>query len=430
MSPWAVRRLGDLADESGGEIRTGPFGSQLHRHDYTHSPDGIPVVMPVNMIDGRINAAGIARVTTDKSIEMSAHITHIGDVLLSRRGDIGRYCLVDALTAGALCGTGSLRVSIQRSKLMPEYLCFFLRTPLGLHQLQGKAVGSTMPNINASIVRSLEIPVPPLPDQRKVAAILSAYDDLIENNKRRINLLEEMAQRIYREWFVDFRYPGHEDVPLGDSELGPIPEGWSVAPVGSVTQVLGGGTPSKKVVEYWEPGTITWFTPTDLTSAAAMFMSESRMSISERGLAKSSARLFPAGSVMMTSRATIGVVSLSTGPAATNQGFITCLVGDLVGTYHLYFWLIDQREVVASLASGATFKEINKATFRNIPFLAGVRKVERLFEDRIEPIGGEILNLLRAQRTLRATRDLLLPRLISGQIDVTELDIAMAEAAA
>ena len=271
--------------------------------------------------------------------------------------------------------------------------------------------------------------IPGKKSQRKIAAILSAYDDLIENTNRRVKLLEEMAQRIYREWFVDFRYPGHESTPLVDSESGAIPVGWDVAPVGTVTRVLGGGTPPKEVREYWEPGTVTWFTPTDLTSASAMFMSESRVSISERGLAKSSARLFPAGSVMMTSRATIGVVSISSVPAATNQGFITCLVGDLVGQYHLYFWLVDQRAVVTSLASGATFKEINKTTFRQIPFIVGTYQVESDFEDRILPIGGEIQNLLRAQRVLRASRDILLPRLVSGEIDVTHLDIAMSAAA-
>src|SRR4029077_20727624 len=128
-------------------------------------------------------------------------------------------------------------------------------------------------------------------------------------NNRRIKLLEEMARRIYREWFVDFRYPGHADAPLMDSELGRIPDGWDVSPVGSSIQVLGGGTPSKGVAEYWEPGMVTWFTPTDLTKASAMFMSSSRMRISEQGLAKSSAKLFPPGAVMMTSRATIGVVA-------------------------------------------------------------------------------------------------------------------------
>jgi type I restriction enzyme S subunit len=127
--------------------------------------------------------------------------------------------------------------------------------------------GGAIPSLNRNYLGAINLPDLAVSIQGKIAAILSAYDDLIENNNGRIKLLEEMAQRIYREWFVDLRHPGHEAVPLVESELGPIPEGWNVAPVGSVTDVLGGGTPSKKVVAYWEPGTITWFTPTDLTSA-------------------------------------------------------------------------------------------------------------------------------------------------------------------
>jgi type I restriction enzyme S subunit len=278
--------------------------------------------------------------------------------------------------------------------------------------------------------RSIVVPQVTRPNQRKIAAILSAYDDLIENNGHRIKLLEEMARRIYREWFVDFRYPGHEAVPRVDSELGPIPQGWEVSPVGSITQILGGGTPSKVVVEYWEPGTITWFTPTDLTRESAMFISASGSRISEQGLAKSSAKLFPPRAVMMTSRATVGVVAITTVPAATNQGFITCVPTESVGTYHLYFWLIDQRDLITSLASGATFREINKATFRTIPFVKGSSEIERQFEDYLEPFGLQILDLLRTQRTLLETRDLLLPRLISGDLNLTEVDIAMLDLAA
>ena len=126
-------------------------------------------------------------------------------------------------------------------------------------------------------LRDLEIPLPPLPTQRKIAAILSAYDDLIENNTRRIHILEEMAQALYRQWFVDYKFPGHEEVRMVDSgtELGEVPEGWSVEAIINVVEVLGGGTPSTKVPEYWESGDINWFAPKDLTAAGTMFMGES-----------------------------------------------------------------------------------------------------------------------------------------------------------
>lgn len=161
-----------------------------------------------------------------------------------------------------------------------------------------------------------------------------------------------------------------------------------------------------------------------------MFMTESSVKISAEGLARSSARLFPANSVMMTSRATIGVVSISAVQACTNQGFITCLPGEKVGPYHIYFWIKAHTELIQSLASGATFKEINKATFRRIPMLRATPGLERQFERTIEPIGSMIANLLKSQRLLAESRDLLLPRLISGAIEVSSLDIAMPPAAA
>jgi type I restriction enzyme S subunit len=289
---------------------------------------------------------------------------------------------------------------------------------------------AAVPGINRNVLHRLPVRRPPLPTQHKIAAILSTYDSLIENNNHRIEILEEVAQRIYREWFVDFRYPGHEDIPLVESKLGPIPQGWKVTSVGSVTPILGGGTPSKKVPEYWQDGTVIWYTPTDLTAAHAMFMLTSKTKITEQGLARSSAKLFPAGSVMMTSRATIGVVSIATVPAATNQGFITCPPSEYVGSFHLYFWLLQQKDLITSLATGATFKEINKAVFRQILFLRAETGIESKFENVIAPIGQQIQNLLKAQQNLRTTRNLLVPRLVSGEIDVSDLDIAMPEDAA
>jgi type I restriction enzyme S subunit len=274
-----------------------------------------------------------------------------------------------------------------------------------------------------SIVEELEVPAPPLPTQRKIAAILSAYDDLIENNTRRIAILEEMAQALYREWFVHFRFPGHEQVRMVDSELGLIPEGWEVKPIGEVVEVLGGGTPSTKKAEYWEDGDVVWFTPSDLTSAGTMFISESSRMITRLGLQKSSARLFPPYSVMMTSRATIGVPAINTKEACTNQGFITCIPNDQVSAYQLYFWIQENKEAIMAVASGATYKEINRTEFREFPITTADSETSLRFVEVIAPIGKQIENLLAKNANLRRTRDLLLPRLISGEVDVLELKI-------
>jgi type I restriction enzyme, S subunit len=360
---------------------------------------------------------------------LAKYALEVGDIVIARTGATVGYSkridtAVDAVFASYLV----------RVRVKPEHDATYIGYVVGSRAyktfVRSNAGGAAQPNANARVLSSYEVPLPPLSVQRKIAAILSAYDDLIVNNNRRIKILEEIARRVYCEWFADFRYPGHEAVPLVDTNVGLIPEGWEVGPIGDVIETLGGGTPSKTVIEYWEPGTVTWFTPTDLTKASAMFMSSSAVNISEQGLAKSAARLFPQGSVMMTSRATIGVIAISAVSAATNQGFITCVPNDVVGPYHLYFWLVERRGAITDLASGATFKEINKKTFRNIPFVRAPSDIERRFEDCVRPIAGEIHNLLTTRATLRATRDLLLPRLISGEIDVADVDVTLSEIAA
>jgi type I restriction enzyme, S subunit len=343
------------------------------------------------------------------------------------------------LGSSALVPVGDLYLHNQRIGLLkvtaPDladkvFLYYLFNTQSVRLQIQATATGAKVRHTAPSRIEAVSVELPPRSIQERIAAVLSAYDSLIENNTRRIEILEEIARAIYREWFVEFRFPGHEEMPLVDSDVGPIPEGWSVEPIGHVVETLGGGTPSRGTAEYWDNGSINWFTPTDLTGANAMFMHGSATRITELGLAKSSAKLFRPGSVMMTSRATIGVVAITTVEAATNQGFITCLPNDRLCSYHLYFWLKANVDMISTLASGATFKEINKSTFRSIPIAVPSPPVEEAFRLTVDPVGELIDSLLRANRNLQTTRDLLLPRLISGEVDVSDLDIDIGDAAA
>ena len=270
---------------------------------------------------------------------------------------------------------------------------------------------------------------PDLQTQQKVAAILSVYDDLIENNLRRIKILEEMAQNLYREWFVKFRFPDHEQVRMIDSPLGKIPEQWEIKAVADTFKILGGGTPSKKIPEYWDDGSVNWYTPTDLTSSCSMFMELSGNQITELGLKKSSAKLFPPFSVMMTSRATLGIIAINTTEAATNQGFITSIPNNEFPLYLLYFWLKENVEYFISLGTGATFKEITKGVFKTIELAVPPGNIADKFEKIVGPLADDVLNLQKRNRILRQTRDLLLPKLISGELDVSKLDIDTGEAA-
>ncbi len=414
MTEWRVMTLGELADRPDCEIKTGPFGAQLHMSDY--ADHGIPVVMPKDMINGRLNFRTVARISEQKASELAAHITQPGDVLLARRGDIGRSILIREQEAGVVCGTGSLRVSIQESELLPEFLFHYLSTDLGRHQLASKAVGVTMPNISASIVRSMEIRFPSSAAQRLIVGILTAYDDLIENNARRIEILEETAQAIYREWFVEFRYPGHEDVPLVDSELGPIPEGWSVKALVDIAQLTMGQSPKS---EHYNSDGVGLPFHQGVTGFQDHFPIDKIYS-------SKGDRLAEAGDILFSVRAPVGRINTAIHPLILGRGLCSIRPSQ----EHRSFTLTQLKSrfiEIESMGSGAIFNAVKRSDVEQIRLLWPTNERIATFSEIADPIFDQILALTRSNRILQQTRDLLLPRLISGEIDVSGLDIELAD---
>jgi len=224
-------------------IQTGPFGSQLHQSDYSET--GIPVVMPKDLLNGKICEDSIARVTEDYVKRLSRHKIEIGDILYSRRGDVGRCAYATENEAGWLCGTGCLRVTIDTQKADSKYVFYGLQMQETIGWVVNHAVGSTMLNLNTSILGEVPLKLPSLKEQKAIVNILSTYDDLIENNQKQIKLLEEAAQRLYKEWFVDLRFPGYESVPVVDG----VPEGWSTVRLDDVIcKIATGLNPRKNFV--------------------------------------------------------------------------------------------------------------------------------------------------------------------------------------
>jgi type I restriction enzyme S subunit len=354
--------------------------------------------------------------------KLDKYLLRRGDIVIARTGATTGYAKYIRNAPEVVFASYLVRIRL-RDNVDNRYAGYVVESSDYKRFIQATWGGAAQPNANAQVLTSYEMPLPPLPTQHKIASILSAYDNLIENNLRRIKILEEIAQALYREWFVKFRFPGHEKVQMVDSPLGKIPEGWEVKTVGDTFGILGGGTPSKKIEEYWAEGDIMWYVPSDLTASKTMFMDRSGTQITELGLTESSAQLFPPFSVMMTSRATLGVIAINTTEASTNQGFITCLPNERLPLYNLYHWLMENVEIFIGLASGATFKEITKGVFKTIKMVVPDKNIARVFEDNIEPLAEYVLNLQRKNENLRRTRDLLLPKLISGELDVSNLDI-------
>lgn len=292
--------------------------------------------------------------------------------------------------------------------------------------MQNVSKGTTQDNLSLDKLLTFDLMVPNIPTQRRIASILSAYDDLIENNTRRIAILEEMARRLYEEWFVHFRFPGHENVQMVESELGPVPEGWDTGAFTRLAQVLSGGTPKKSNESYWN-GSIPFFTPKD--SPAASYVLETESYITKDGLCSCNSRLYSKDTVFITARGTVGKTALASEGMAMNQ---SCYALSPQEGYSPFFLFHATREAVKKLkirAHGAVFDTIIVDTFKQMHVVIPPINVAQCFENSVKPMFDTILNFQRQNANLRAQRDLLLPKLISGEIDVSEAEDTLEEIA-
>ena len=266
-----------------------------------------------------------------------------------------------------------------------------------------------MLNLSTEIVSRFPIVCPSIPTQRRIADILSAYDDLIENNRRRIALLEQAVREICREWFVRVRFPGHENTRIVDG----LPVGWERKKIADVCLTTGGGTPSTKRAEYWD-GEITWVVPTDLTNNDCLVLLDSARKITEKGLRESSAKMVPAETILMTSRASVGFFAMMDREVCTNQGFINVVPHDEGIRLYLLFNLMNRVSEIRSNAQGTTYPEISKGRFREMDVVIPRRAIASRFSCSASEVIHQVRCLKRSTSALCRARDILLPRLMSG----------------
>jgi type I restriction enzyme S subunit len=418
MTLLRLLTIGEMEQRGEASLQTGPFGTQLKASEYTS--EGTPVINVRNVGFGDLRKDDLEYLPEGKAAKLWQHHLKTGDIVFGRKGAVERHALIDAASNGWIQGSDCLRLRLNSKSVSEKYLSYYLRT--AAHQSWMQALcsfGATMSSLNQDILRRLTFPAPPLATQQRIAAILSAYDDLIANNQRRITLLECMAEDIYREWFVRLRFPGHESVKI---EKG-VPQGWGLVKTERAFKFYGGATPPRDTSSYWQNGDVNWFTPTDITGASGLFMSESSEKCTEDGLRNCSSTLFPANSVMMTSRATIGAIGINLTPACTNQGFITCIPNEGYPLAYLYHWLKLGKPHFESLSGGSTFAELTKGTFKRMEILTPPQKLVEKFQAVIDPLFKTMEAAIKANASLKSTRDVLLPRLISGKLSVDALDI-------
>lgn len=229
---WQKVRLGDIADS----IQPGPFGSQLHSSDYSES--GTPIIMPKDMINGKISHADLLYVSKEHVRRLKRHQVHEGNIMVARKGDVRKCVFITDNEDGWMTGSDCLKVALNDSVCFTKFIYYQLRSPFIGKWLETISIGATMPSLNTGLLSGIQLVLPPYATQKRISDILSAYDDLIENNQKQIKLLEEAAQRLYKEWFVDLRFPGYEDTPIVDG----VPEGWKIVPIKEmISYEIGGG---------------------------------------------------------------------------------------------------------------------------------------------------------------------------------------------
>ena len=294
--------------------------------------------------------------------------------------------------------------SSDENKVYTKYLYYALKTCL-LHFKQ-ISQGSATKFLTAKILNSFELPIPEIEIQKKIAGTLGNLDKKIKINEAINENLERQAQAYFEELFVVNADPNWPECTLSD--------------IGSI---VAGGTPSKSKSEYYADQGIAWITPKDLSVDKSKFISHGENDISELGFSKSSTKKMPAGTVLFSSRAPIGYIAIAQNELTTNQGFKSVIPNENIGTSYVYFLLKNLLPTIEGMASGSTFKEISGAGMKSVPTVMPDVNIIQLFNNFCEPIFKEQEILEAENRRLSALRDSLLPKLMSGEIDISSLDI-------
>jgi type I restriction enzyme S subunit len=269
--------------------------------------------------------------------------------------------------------------------------------------------GAAQDNLSQAKLLSLKFPIPGITEQKQIADVISAYDDLIENNRRRIQLLEQAARLFYKEWFVHLRFPGHEHTRIIDG----VPDGWKVGTIGDLGEVITGKTPSKKKPENFGSDLPFIKTP-DMHGNAIVVHTEE--SLSEEGAKTQANKTLPPRSILVSCIGTVGAVAFNASPAQTNQQINSIVPASDLVTYWAYFMAKELKPLLEGMGGGATMANVNKSKFSGIKVVIPSKQLLNLFSDFAKPVFDQIENLTISNALLAKARDLLLPKLMNGEV--------------
>ena len=388
-------------------------GSTPRGGEQVYQSNGIALIRSQNIYNGVFSSEGLAFLNDEEADRLNGVTVIKDDVLLNITGDsVARCCQVPATVLPARVNQHVAIVRPQPDEFDAHFLKYFFISPFMQSTMLSLAgSGGTRKALTKEMIQNFEIPKPPLPLQKKIASLLSTYDDLIENNRRRMALLEEAVRLLYREWFVHFRFPGHEHTRIVDG----VPEGWRQATAFDSMQIMSGGTPKTTTSDFWD-GETPFYTPKD--SVDEFYVLDTEKHVTELGLNNCNSKLYQKDTIFITARGTVGNLNLAQRPMAMNQSCYALLGQDGILQKFLFCAMRETIQHFQQHAVGAVFDAIIVDTFKLIPFIVPEKKLMKLFENEVEPIFRQAENLLLQNQKLKAARELLLPRLMNGEIAV------------
>ena len=339
------------------------------------------------------------------------------DILITNSGTIGRMALVKDIpeTRKTTFQKSVAIVRADTSQVVPNYLYYLLKSKV--HDFINSSNGSAQKNLLLSTMRDFDISfVDSFETQHRIASILSRYDSLIENYQKQIKLLEEAAQRLYKEWFVDLHFPGHENTKIVDG----VPEGWEKKKVKEVCDTTSGGTPSRSKTEFYT-GDILWVKTKELNDD---FIFDTEEKITEDAIRNSSAKMVPSGSILMAMYgATIGKLGIATKELSCNQACCVFLLPeDSTLRLYLYNWLLNSRTLLISMGKGAAQPNLSQDMIKNLEVVIPSSCLLAKFDSKVKPL-YRIMSYHSSQiRLLTEARDRLLPKMMSGEIKIESLN--------
>ena len=402
---WHPVELQSIALPTKGAIVSGPFGSSIGSRFFVD--DGIPVIRGNNLTKGseKFIDSGFAYLTEDKAAEFKNCEAITDDIVFTAAGSIGQVGIIpaNAKYPRYVISNKQLRVRIDQEKAIPQFVFLWLSSPRMANYLESMNNGGAVPLLNLGIIRKVPIPLPPLPTQRRIADILSAYDDLIENNRRRIQLLEQAARMIYKEWFVRLRFPGHEHVRIVDG----VPEGWAKTPLSEIADITMGQSP--KSIYYNEDGNGLPFHQ-GVTNFGVRFPSHQTYCTVKNRLAEP-------GDILFSVRAPVGRINITTDKIVIGRGLSA--IRSKLGQQNLLFYALKSHFFKEDMmGGGAIFAAITKKDLHGVELVQAPDRIAEMFMEHVQPIDLQIENLEQTIDDLTQARDILLPRLMTGEVFV------------